>query len=218
MNIALALLVVSAFSPIQDKPVVILKKDLPKEAECSVCIANGSPMGMEKPAAGAMYKGKPYYFCNAKEVPEFMKNPEIYVPLDLPMPLPEFNLTDLSGKVWNEEAFKGKLVLLDYWATWCKPCLALKPKLDKIRDNYRDKGFEVLSVSIDEKQATLDKFFAKAKWDNSVARDTAKTWANLHVVSIPALFLVKDGKVVAVFRGNADPKAVEAAVKANLQN
>ena len=216
MNIALALFVISAFSPIQDKPVAISKKDLPKEAECSVCIANGSPMGMEKPAAGAMYKGKPYYFCNPKEVGEFMKNPDMYIPLELPMALPEFNLKDTNGKVWNSEAFKGKLVMLDYWATWCKPCLALKPKIDKIRDAYKSQGFEVLSVSIDEKQATLDKFLAKAKWDNPVALDTNKTWANLHIVSIPALFLVKDGKVVAVFRGNADPKVVELAVKENL--
>ncbi|MEI8283334.1 MAG: redoxin family protein [Armatimonadota bacterium] len=216
MKTLLSIFVLAAMTVSQEKAVMIPKKELPKEAECSVCVANGSPMGMEKPAAGAMYKGKPYYFCNVKEVGEFMKNPEMYVPLELPMPLPEFSLKDTSGKLWNSEAFKGKLVMLDYWATWCKPCLALKPKIDKIRDAYKSQGFEVLSVSIDEKQATLDKFLAKAKWDNPVALDTNKTWANLHIVSIPALFLVKDGKVVAVFRGNADPKAVDAAVKANL--
>ena len=130
--------------------------------------------------------------------------------------MPDFNLTDTSGKVWNSEAFKGKLILLDYWATWCKPCIALKPKLDKIRDSYKDQGFEILSVSTDEKQATLDKFFAKTKWDNPVARDTNKTWAALKVITIPTLFLVKDGKVIAEFRGNPDMKAVEAALKANL--
>ena len=140
----------------------------------------------------------------------------MYVPIELPMAISEFNLSDMSGKVWNAQSFKGKLVLLDYWATWCKPCLALKPKIDKLRNRYKDKGFEVLSVSIDEKQETLDKFFAKSKWDNPVARDTNKTWANLKIVTIPALFLVRDGKVVAVFRGSADPKAIEASVKSNL--
>jgi thiol-disulfide isomerase/thioredoxin len=163
-----------------------------------------------------MYKGKPYYFCNPKEAPEFMKNPELYVPLSLPMALPELNLTDTMGKMWDAEAFKGKLILLDYWATWCKPCLALKPKLDKIRDAYKEKGFEILSVSTDDKQPTFTKFLTKAKWDNPVARDVNKTWANLKVISIPALFLVKDGQVIAQFRGNIDLKAVETAVKANL--
>lgn len=201
---------------VQDKPVSIPKKDLPKEATCTVCLANGEGHDMEKPAAGAMYKGKAYYFCNAKEAPVFMANPDMYLPLMLPMDLPSLNLTDLQGKLWDDKAFKGRLILLDYWATWCKPCLAMKPKLDKIRDAYQSSGFELLSISIDEKQATLDKFFAKSKWNNPVARDTNKTWAGLRVVSIPALFLVKDGKVVSVFRGNADVKAVEAAVKANL--
>lgn len=81
----------------------------------------------------------------------------------LAQPLPSFNLTDQDGKLWNDEAMKGKVVLLDYWATWCKPCLAMKPKIDKIRQEFKGKGFEVLSISIDEKQAALDKFFAKKK-------------------------------------------------------
>jgi len=215
-NIFLSLLTMTAMANVQDKPEPIAKKDLPKEAECVICTAGGAGHDLEKPAAGVMYKGKAFYFCNAKEIPTFTKNPDFYLPLDLPMAMPEFNLKDYSGAIWNAEAFKGKLVLLDYWATWCKPCLALKPKLDKIRDTYKGKGFEVVSVSIDEKQETLDKFFAKKKWDNPVVRDTNKTWASLRVVAIPALFLVKDGQVVAQFRGEGDPKAVESAVKANL--
>lgn len=216
MNTLLSILVLSTMTLGQDKAVAIAKKDLPKLAECLICNASGTPMGMEKPAAGATYKGKSYYFCNNAELPTFLKNPEMYIPLELPMALPEFNLTDTSGKVWNTDAFQGKLVLLDYWATWCKPCLELKPKLDKIRNTYKDQGFEVLCVSTDEKQATLDKFFAKKKWDNPVARDTNRTWANLKVVTIPALFLVKDGKVIKAFRGAADPKGIESAIKENL--
>jgi thiol-disulfide isomerase/thioredoxin len=216
MKLLLTILVLSSLVLGQDKAITIAKKDLPKLAECLVCNASGTPMGMEKPAAGATYRGKSYFFCNTSELGPFLKNPEIYIPLALPMALPEFNLTDTSGKVWNADSFKGKLVLLDYWATWCKPCLALKPKLDKIRDTYKAQGFEVLSVSTDEKQATLDKFLAKAKWDNPVARDTNKTWAGLKVITIPALFLVKDGNVIAEFRGNPDLKAVEGAVNANL--
>lgn len=212
-TIALMLtLIVSA----QDKPQDIPKKELPKEAECSVCIAKGNPMELEKPAAGVLYNGKSYYFCNAAELVEFKKNPELYVPLVLPMALPELNLKDESGKTWDTEAFKGKLVLLDYWATWCKPCLALKPKVDKIWDAYKSKGFDVLSINIDEKRDTLNKFLKKKPFDNPIAFDDKQTWSKLKVITIPALFLVKNGNVVAVFRGNADAKAIEAAVKANF--
>ena len=214
-NLAILIAMFSAaLAAAQDTPQDIAKKDLPKSAICSVCTAKGAGHDEEKPAAGVMYKGKAYYFCNAKEAPEFKKNPDMFVPLALPMPLPELGLTDTAGKVWDTEAFKGKLVLLDYWATWCKPCLALKPKLDKIRDAYKDKGFEVLSISIDEKQADFDKFMKKAKWENPVALDTKNTWSRLRIVSIPSLFLVRDGKVVAVFHGNVSPKAIEEAVKA----
>ncbi|MEA2553703.1 MAG: hypothetical protein QOJ65_1879 [Fimbriimonadaceae bacterium] len=212
--VSLAVLALGAFA--QDKPVDIPKKDLPVEAECRVCAANGSPMGLETPAAGVMYKGAAYYFCNGKEVGVFKKNPDLYVPMVLPMPLPDLLLTDTAGKIWDAEAFKGKLVLIDYWATWCKPCHELKPKLDTLRTAYKDKGFELLSVNTDQKKSAFEKFMAKNPWGNPSARDEKGTWEKLKVIGIPALFLVKDGQVVAQFRGAIDIAAVEQAVKANL--
>jgi len=212
----IALLCAALSMSVQDVPQDIAKKDLPKAAECVVCSAKGAGHEEEKPAAGVMYKGKAYYFCNAKEVPEFKKNADFYLPLELPMPMPEFGLKDQAGKAWDADAFKGKLVLLDYWATWCKPCLALKPKLDKIRDAYKDRGFDMLSVSIDEKRAPLDKFLQKTPFTNPVVWDDKQTWAKFKILAIPALFLVKDGQVIAVFRGNPDTKEIEKAVKSNL--
>lgn len=200
----------------QDKPQDIAKKDLPKMAECVLCNAGGENHGEEKPAAGVMYKGKAYYFCNAKEVSTFKSNPDYYLPLSLPMPLPDLKLTDTGGKKWDAEAFKGRVVLLDYWATWCKPCLTLKPKLDKIREGYKAKGFEMLSVSIDEKKGDFESFLKKNPWENPVALDTAQSWAHFRIVTIPTLVLVKDGKVTHVFKGEIDVKKVEEAVKASL--
>jgi thiol-disulfide isomerase/thioredoxin len=211
-----ALILAMAVSGIQDKPQDIAKKDLPKSAECVVCSAQGGEHGEEKPVAGVKYKGKSYFFCNGKEVATFKANPDMYLPLELPFELPSLALKDQTGKVWDAEAMKGKLVLLDYWATWCKPCLALKPKLDKVRTTYKDKGFEMLSLSIDEKRDTLDKFLKKTAFENPVLWDDKQTWAKLKVVAIPALFLVKDGKVIAAFKGEPNAKQIEAAVKANL--
>lgn len=201
---------------IQDTPQDIAKKDLPKTATCTACSAMGEGHGAEKPAAGVMYKGVAYYFCSAKELPAFKKNPDFYLPLGLPYTLTKFDLKDTSGAAWNGETLKGKLVLLDYWATWCKPCLALKPKLDKIRDAYKGSGFELLSVSIDEKKPVLDAFLGKKPFDNPVLWDDKQTWAELKVLSIPAIFLVKDGKVIAEFRGDPKPSEIEAAVKKAL--
>lgn len=200
----------------QDNPQDIARKDLPKAAECIVCTAKGEGHEEERPAAGVMYKGKPYYFCNAKEAPEFKKNPDHYLPLDLPMPLPKMELRDETGQTWSAEKFRGRLVLLDYWATWCAPCLALKPKLDKMGETYASKGFEVLSISIDERRETFLKFLAKKPFGSPVAWDNQQTWAKLRVVGIPALFLVKDGVIVDQFRGKVDPMKVESAIRKHL--
>ena len=83
----------------QDKPTDIPKAQLPKAAECVVCSAGGAGHEEEKPAAGVMYKGKPYYFCNAKEIAGFKKDPESFIPLPLPRPMAKFDLVDTYGNV-----------------------------------------------------------------------------------------------------------------------
>jgi thiol-disulfide isomerase/thioredoxin len=195
----------------------IPKAELPSAAACVVCEAKGVGHEAEKPVAGLLYKGKPYYFCNKSEPKEFKRDPELYVPLALPMVLPAINLTDQSGKVWGAEAFTGKLVLLDYWATWCQPCHALKPKLDKLRETYGSRGFELLSISIDEKRRTLENFLKKSPFANPVAFDDKQTWSGFKVIAIPAVVLVNDGTVVGIFRGNFELKTLETAIRANLR-
>lgn len=202
-----------ALAVFQDTPVDIAKKDLPKAAECVVCNAQGGAHGLEKPAAGVTYKGKAYYFCNSKEVAGFKKTPDFFLPLTLPMPL-KFDMPDLNGVQWNKQAFAGKLVLIDYWATWCGPCHALKPKIDKLAE--ANKGLTVLSVSIDEEKDALTKWVAKRPFANPVLWDDKQTWVDLRVVSIPALFLVKDGQVIAEYRGKVNVGKIEKDVKANL--
>src|SRR6185503_20030015 len=78
----------------QDTPVAIPKGTLPKKAKCLVC----SDHGEEKPAAGFLYKGKSYYFCNTEEAKAFRESPEMYF---VPRPMPEFSIADKAGKAWN---------------------------------------------------------------------------------------------------------------------
>ncbi len=200
----------------QDKPQDIAKKDLPKEAECIICSMGGEDHGKEKPAGGVLYKGKSYYFCNTKEIAEFKKDPEAFMAPVLPRPMPEFSLNDSTGKTWNAEAMKGKLVLIDYWATWCGPCKAMFPTLDKVYAKYKDKGFVLLSVSIDEKKADLDKYLKGHKFPNPVLHDQAGIYGEWGVRAIPATFLIKDGQVVAQWVGKMTEKQLDVAVSENL--
>jgi thiol-disulfide isomerase/thioredoxin len=210
LTVALACLSLAVFA--QDTPQDIAKKDLPKLAKCFICTDDGD----EKPAGGVMYKGKAYYFCNANEIKAFKKDPEAYIPAVVPREMPAFELKDETGKLWNADAMKGKLVLIDFWATWCKPCIAMFPMVHKLREKNASKGFEVLSVSIDESRPELDKFLKKHSFSNPVLHDTAKTWNAFSIKLIPAMYLVRDGKIVAQWIGKTSEKELAAAIEANL--
>ncbi len=200
----------------QDNPVDIPKNELPKTAPCVVCNAAGANHGDEKPAAGVKYKGKTYFFCNAKEVAEFKKDPVAYVPPVLPRPAPTFDLKDTSGKSWNASTMKDKIVLIDFWATWCGPCKQAKPAIDKVYQTYKSKGLEVLSVSIDEKEKTLTDFLAKNKFDNPVVFDSNQTWNAWGVRVIPTFFVVKNGQILVQWSGVKKAAEVEAVVKPHI--
>jgi thiol-disulfide isomerase/thioredoxin len=210
VTLILAIAATVAFA--QDVPQPIAKKDLPKLAQCSVCTARGTPMGMEKPAAGLMYKGKAYYLCNTKELAEFKKDPEAFVPPVLPRPMSAFDLADLTGKKWDADAMSGKVVLIDFWATWCKPCKEMFPILDKLVAKYRDRSFVLLSVSVDQKQADLDKYLRGHSFPNPVVHDSSGLFGKWGIRSIPATFLIKDGQVIAQWVGKQSEKALDEAI------
>jgi peroxiredoxin/outer membrane lipoprotein-sorting protein len=135
-------------------------------------------------------------------------------------PLP-FSGTDLNGKTINLEQYKGKVVLVDFWATWCGPCIGELPTVTKAYNQYKDKGFDIIGVSLDEAddKAKLTKFVAENKMPWPQIYD-GKGWeAGLAkaygVRAIPFTLLIgRDGKIAAVNpRGNALAPAIEAALK-----
>jgi cytochrome c biogenesis protein CcmG, thiol:disulfide interchange protein DsbE len=136
---------------------------------------------------------------------------------------PDFTLPDLSGKAVSLNQYLGKVVVLDFWATWCPPCRMSIPELVKLQDKYREKGLIILGVSVDDpdtKDAYLTAFREKYKINYAILRVDDKTiekYFGRSEVSIPTLFIINQkGMVVDMFSGYS-PGAVEKSLEKILK-
>ena len=132
----------------------------------------------------------------------------------------EIAFTSTAGKEIDVAKMTGKVVLVDFWATWCGPCVAEMPNVIKAYDAYKDKGFEVIGISLDQDKSALEKFTTEKKMPWPQYFD-GKGWGNeiaqrFGISSIPATFLVgKDGKIIGSNLRGADleEKLKEALAK-----
>jgi cytochrome c biogenesis protein CcmG, thiol:disulfide interchange protein DsbE len=110
---------------------------------------------------------------------------------------PQFELAAPTGKVKLED-FNGKLVYLDFWASWCAPCRQSFPWMNDIEQKYKDRGFSVLAINLDAKASDADKFLAQLPAQFQIAFDpkgmTPKAYG---VKGMPTSFLIgQDGKIL----------------------
>jgi peroxiredoxin len=110
----------------------------------------------------------------------------------------DFTLTDLRGRAWHLRELKGKVVLVNFWATWCPPCRKEMPDLDALYQKFKDQGFVVLSIS-DEEAAKVSPFVAERKISYPVLLDPGRKVNEAFVVEgIPKSFVYdREGKLVA---------------------
>lgn len=94
-------------------------------------------------------------------------------------PAPAFVAADIEGRAWSLEALRGKVVVLDFWATWCPPCLRLLPDLKRLNAEYKDKGVVVLGVNRDEEVGDLRKAVTDLGLDWPQIHDSARAGAEL---------------------------------------
>ena len=136
-------------------------------------------------------------------------------------PAPEFRVNDLKGEELSLEKYKGQVVLLDFWATWCGPCIAELPNVKKTYQKYKDQKFEIIGISLDRSQQALETFVEKQELGWVHYWDQAQNVANQYkVTGIPSMFLLDGQGVIrkAGLRGHALETAVAELVEENLTN
>ena len=136
-------------------------------------------------------------------------------------PASELELTDLGGQPVSVSDAKGKVLLIDFWATNCPPCLAEFPKLKQLYADYHEQGFEVVGLSLDESRDNVEAFQARAQlpWRLVVeAEQVQLAREKYRVRTIPSLFLIgRDGHIAHVdLKGNDLRQAVERCLAQKL--
>lgn len=133
---------------------------------------------------------------------------------------PKVDGDDLEDKAFTLADYKGKVVLIDFWATWCQPCLAEIPNLQQIYADNHEKGFEIIGISLDDDAGTVEEFQKQVKLPWRLMMNDAGDDDEFNMAysanSIPALFLVdQKGKIVQFDLRGADLRtAVEKLLQA----
>lgn len=131
-----------------------------------------------------------------------------------------FSANDLDGQPVEPADFAGKVVLVDVWATWCKPCLASFPFYSDLHARYGDKGLVILAVSVDESVDDVRSFVAERNVPFKIAHDpTGKVPEQLEVKTMPTAYLIgRDGAVLHVHPGfyPKDQPDIEKRIKEAL--
>ena len=120
--------------------------------------------------------------------------------------VPDFSLPQLSGQQLHLSDYRGSVVLLDFWATWCDPCREEIPHFVELQNRYRDQGLQIVGVSMDDRPEPVRDFYRQFKMNYPVVMGNAST-GELYggVLGLPIAFLIgRDGRIYSKHIGATD--------------
>ncbi len=128
---------------------------------------------------------------------------------------PAFTLTDVDGKTVSLADYKGKVVMVDFWATWCGPCKLELPHLVDLQKQYADKDFVILGLSMDDDKPEMVKQFAEENGlPYTIVMGDEGTQGRYGVTGYPTAFLIDKGGVIRnVFQGYTDKAILDNAIR-----
>ncbi len=131
--------------------------------------------------------------------PLYQKANDVLAANDADVAKADFTLKDLNHQTWTLSQLRGKIVLVNFWATWCPPCRAEMPVLDSIYTHYQNQGLVILSIT-DESALTVVPFLTGKDYHPPVLTDTSEAvHKQFHITGIPKTFVFnRDGKLVGI--------------------
>ena len=116
----------------------------------------------------------------------------------------DFSLADFRDKAHSLADYRGKVVLVNFWASWCPPCIYELPELTRLKQNMADRPFEIIAINVGEKKYRVRKFINLVNFELQVLLDTSnKAFKDWDVKTLPTSFRVgADGRVRHKIRGN----------------
>lgn len=132
-------------------------------------------------------------------------------------PAPQFTLPSLHGnQSVSLKQMEGKVIYLDFWASWCAPCRTSFPLLNKLHEKYKSQGFEVVAVNLDEDKAKAEEFLKEIPVEFTILSDASGEWSDKFVVeSMPTSFIIdKKGIIQNIHKGfvSDDIEELEAKI------
>ncbi|MFH1227903.1 MAG: redoxin domain-containing protein [Planctomycetota bacterium] len=152
--------------------------------------------------------------ANTKLVKEFKEEKGINL---VGQPAPEFSLSSLEGAKISLKDYRGKIILLDFWATWCPPCCKDLPHIQKLNNEFKNKGLVILGIN-NEEADTVAKFIKDNKYDFTTLRDDGSARRTYRVMVIPTLVIIdKEGKISEYLVGYREESVLRAKIEALLK-
>jgi peroxiredoxin len=132
---------------------------------------------------------------------------------------PQFSLQDIDGKPLSLASYQGKVVLLNFWATWCTPCRGEIPQFVEFQNTLGPQGLQLIGISMDDDAKPVHEFYQQFKMNYPVAIGSANLAESYGgVLGLPVTFLIgRDGRIAAKYIGATDLAALQQRIQALLQ-
>ncbi len=128
---------------------------------------------------------------------------------------PQFRLKDIEGRTINLASLKGKVAIIDFWATWCPPCRLEVPILNNLQTKYRHQGLEIIAISLDESLDDIQRFLEQSPLNYTVVQGNETVMSQFgHITALPTtFFLDRRGNIRSQHVGFMSQAALEKKIE-----